>query len=258
MNSGAISLEQIGQRDVLEWMHGQPASKTAWNKLSGASAVFRWARHWRMMMENPLDHIDLPKDPIQAGADSLTSDELRALRDSAMRFADDPRSAGPARVRFYLFLWFTALIFGEARLQPWRAIDWRAGKLRVSRDKAKRGDHIPLASELVREMRHWPRNGARIFEQVPCHHVLTADFRSAGIEGRGNWHRLRKGRMSQLMDGGGQLPLVAKLTHYQNLRTLLLQYTHITLTQIMDRPRFRPAEQQARTDPLDVCACASP
>lgn len=237
-SAGTDDLAEITPEDALVWLTIQPSVKTAHNKRTSARAVYRWLMLHRRIRTNPLAHIDLPRAPVGRGADPLSLDEARRVISAARRTANDRRCTGLARARFYLFLWGTALRHEEAKVQEWTDIRWRDSSLRVTHDKARRGDIIPVPAWLLREMETWPREGPRIFAKVPSHHSLQRDFQRACVQGRGNWHRFRKGTITTYAQGGVPLHLLAKLSRHRNISVLVNSYITAEWSQLTDAQRL--------------------
>lgn len=216
-------LADITTDHALAWLAIQPSAKTACNKRCAANTVFRYAVLRQALPRNPLHGVTLPRPRCGRGADSMTPEEVARVISVARR-GGDKRSTGEERARFYLFLWATALRVSEASDQLWRDIHWRESAMRVSRDKSKRSDVIPLPAWLLVEMQRWPREGDCIFQRIPSHHTLVRDFDAAKVHGRGNWHRFRKGAITHLANSGVPIPVLARLSRHRNISVLVNSY----------------------------------
>ena len=235
---GTDDLAEITADDAIAWLTLQPSAKTALNKRGCSRAVFRWMLLHRRIDASPLEHIALRRAPVGRGADPLSPEEVRRVISAAERDGRDRRSTGLNRARFYLFLWGTALRFSEARDQEWADIRWLESSMRVTRDKARRGDIIPIPAWLLREMERWPRDGPRLFARIPSHHSLERDMERARVHGRGDWHRFRKGAITTYARGGVPLHLLAKLSRHRNISVLANCYITAEWSQLTDAQRL--------------------
>jgi integrase len=237
-SAGTDDLAEITTDHVLTWLTVQPSAKTACNKRTCASSVFRYMQMRGLLASNPVSSVVLPRPRAGRGADPITHAEFQRLVSVAERDNGDRRATGPARARFYRFLWVTALRLGEGKAQAWADVLWNQGALRVTHDKSRRGDIIPVPEWLLKDMREWPRGGARIFAATPSHHSLRRDFEAAGINGKGGWHRFRKGAITHLAAGGVPVHVLAKLSRHRNISVLVNSYITVEWAQLSAAQRL--------------------
>ena len=173
--------------------------KTAANRLSACRAFGRFLEGLELIDRNPWKVVQVPRNIAPGkGADPMTVDQIHRLIAAARKRESegDGRTGkyGPVASFLYPFLALTGLRFGETRAQLWADLDLDEGLMRVTRDKARRRDLVPLAAEAVSLLRVWREHsiGERVFPTMPSHHTLVRDMKTAGIPGAGQWHRFRK------------------------------------------------------------------
>jgi len=220
--------------DALAWLMLQPSPQTARTRRSVAGAVYRFLIMRGVLRSNPLAGVTMPRVPAGKGADILTHREVQQLIRIANADNRDGRSSGPARARFYLFLWGTALRISEARAQRWDDIDWRTGVMRLTKSKMRREDLVVLPTWLIEELKRWPRRGscALVLEAVPSHKAVQRDFERAGITGKGIYHRFRKGAISHMARSGVPLHVLAKFSRHRNVNVLMNSYVTVDAAEL--------------------------
>lgn len=223
-SAGEDDISLLTVDHALAWLTMQPSIRTAMHRRSLAGYVFKYAKMRGLVQRNPLECITLPRSSPGKGADYLTKEQACRVIDVARNDRRDNRATGPARSRFYLFLWGTAFRYGEARAQLWSDVDWINGTIRVTRDKAGRNDTVRVADWLLAEMAKWPRVGDRVFHVAPSHHMLARDFAAAGVRGRGLWHRWRKGSISYVAGLGVPIYEVMRFSRHADVRVLTKIY----------------------------------
>lgn len=233
-SAGKDDLADITVDDALAWLMIQPSPQTARTRRSVAGAVYRFLIMRGVVKQNPLAAVTMPRVPAGKGADILTFKEVQKVLEVARRDCRDGRSSGPARARFYLFLWGTALRIGEARVQRWDDIDWRTGVMRLTKSKMRREDNVVLPAWLIEELKKWPRRGTcdLVLEAIPSHQAVQRDFERAGITGKGIYHRFRKGAISHMAKSGVPLHVLAKFSRHRNVNVLMNSYVTVDAAEL--------------------------
>jgi integrase len=226
-------IRRITPLKVLDWLTAQPSPRTAMHRRSLVGYVFRHAMLLGHLQQNPAAMVPLPRSAPGRGADYLTKEEAESVIRVALADSGDGRKTGFERARFYLFLWATALRYSEARAQEWCDIDWSAGTMRVTKDKARRCDTISLPPWFTEQLRHYPRADHHlIFERTPSHHMLERDYRVAGVKGKGGWHRWRKGAISYV--ASCEIPLweIQRFSRHRSVAILVRNYIRCETRQL--------------------------
>lgn len=196
----ASTLADLKPLHLLQWVTSKGwTGKTAMNMAGYIRAWGAWMDGVDLLTPNPWRRWKQPRLPRPNGATPFTLDELRRLIEATrLREAsyDGRRNRfGPLRSTLYITLVSTGLRIGEATSQRWEDIDLARGLMRVTRDKSRRGDLIPLSQECVAVLCHWSHwsQGDKLFPNRPHDYTVHDDFTAAGIDsGRGTWHRFRK------------------------------------------------------------------
>lgn len=225
--SGKSDLAAITTDDALAWLAGQPSARTALHRRSTAGLVFRYLMMRGLIERNPLAAVTLPRVPPGRGADPISIEEAQRVIELARADNRDRRSSGPERARLYWFLWGTALRIGEARVQRWDDLDLRQGVLRVTRAKNRQENNLLLPDWFLQELATWQRVGALMFPRIPCHSMLRRDYVRAGVEGKGLWHRWRKGAITHMARTGVSVPVLARFSRHRNISVLVNNYVTV-------------------------------
>jgi len=172
---------------------------------------------------NPWVSIPAPRGRAGVGADALTQDQVNRLIVAAERAARHPdgriRNNANARAVLYRLLNGTGMRWGEWRWQRWDDIDLERAEIKVTKDKSRRRDTLPLSASVVATLRAWRQisQGETVFEYYPTQKGLDRDMKSCKIEGRGKWHRMRVGFITSAFELGVPADLIQKLVRHKSV-----------------------------------------
>jgi len=172
---------------------------------------------------NPWVSIPAPRGRAGVGADALTQDEVNRLIVAAERAARHPdgriRNNANARAVLYRLLNGTGMRWGEWRWQRWDDIDLERAEIKVTKDKSRRRDTLPISASVVATLKAWRQisQGETVFEDYPTQKGLDRDMKSCGIEGRGKWHRMRVGFITSAFELGVPADLIQKLVRHKSV-----------------------------------------
>jgi len=175
------------------------------------------------IQSNPWISIPAPRGRAGVGADALTQDEVNRLIVAAERAARHPdgriRNNANARAVLYRLLNGTGMRWGEWRWQRWDDIDLERAELKVTKDKSRRRDTLPISASVVATLRAWRQviAGEMVFIDYPTQKGLDRDMKSCGIEGRGKWHRMRVGFITSAFELGVPADLIQKLVRHRSV-----------------------------------------
>ena len=174
------------------------------------------------IQSNPWISIPAPRGRAGVGADALTQDEINRLIDAAERAARHPdgriRNNANARAVLYRLLNGTGMRWGEWRFQRWDDIDLDRAEIKVTKDKSKRRDTLPLSASVVATLKGWRQviQGETVFKDYPTQKGLDRDMKSCGIKGRGKWHRMRVGFVTNAFELGLPVELIQRLVRHRS------------------------------------------
>ena len=242
--------------DALErFLDAQPSPKTAANKRSNIGAYLDWCMGRRLVRVNVARGVRTRRPRPGKGADILRPNQLRLvlrhLQREQLRAGADRRCTAWYRAILYRFLWATMLRVSEAHALRWSDLDLEARRMRLPADKARRADSLPLSDDAVAALeelragrRALPSRSAdraeHVFPATVCPHQVHRDFKAVGIDGRGVFHRLRKGGITQCVEAGVPVHLLAKLSRHANVSVLVQSYY------VPADPSLRKAQQALR------------
>ena len=196
--------DQLTPASCVSWLSAMSMSRklspqTVRNRMSLCRQFAGWLVVQGRLSINPWVSIPAPRGRAGVGADALTQDEVNRLIVAAERAARHPdgriRNNANARAVLYRLLNGTGMRWGEWRWKRWDDIDLERSELKVTKDKAKRRDSLPISASVVATLRAWRQviAGEMVFIDYPTQKGLDRDMRSCKIEGRGKWHRMRVG-----------------------------------------------------------------
>ena len=174
------------------------------------------------IQSNPWISIPAPRGRAGVGADALTQDEVDRLIAAAERAARHPdgriRNNANARAVLYRLLNKTGMRWGEWRYQRWDDIDLQGASLIVTKDKSRRRDTLPISESVVATLQAWRQisQGETVFTDYPTQKGLDRDMQTCGIEGRGKWHRMRVGFVTNAFELGLPVELIQRLVRHRS------------------------------------------
>lgn len=231
--------------EASRWLAGC-RGKTRSNRLSALRAWAGWCCAVELLERNPFAGLPRPRIERGTGADPMTVEELRRLLSmlEELEAAGDGRRGrwGPLRSTLYAFLALTGLRIGEAAAQEWADVDTSGGWLRVTRDKARRRDLLPLSAECCRLLERWRwwSQGPRVFPAIPSHHTIRRDLAAAGIAGAGQFHRFRKLAVTARAAAAVDYRALSRFARHSDMGTTLRHYDRVRAEEL------RPAAEALR------------
>ena len=174
------------------------------------------------IQSNPWISIPAPRGRAGVGADALSQDEVDRLIAAAERAARHPdgriRNNANARAVLYRLLNKTGMRWGEWRYQRWDDVDLQNCSLIVTKDKSRRRDSLPLSASVVETLQAWRQisQGETVFDDYPTQKGLDKDMKSCGIQGRGKWHRMRVGFVTNAFELGLPVELIQRLVRHRS------------------------------------------
>jgi len=220
--------DNLTPASCVAWLSAMSMSRklspqTIRNRMSICRQFAGWLVVQGRLSINPWVSIPAPRGRAGVGADALTQDEVNRLIVAAERAARHPdgriRNNANARAVLYRLLNGTGMRWGEWRWQRWDDVDLERAELRVTKDKARRRDTLPISASVVATLRAWRQisQGETVFEDYPTQKGLDRDMQSCGIEGRGKWHRMRVGFITSAFELGVPADLIQKLVRHKSV-----------------------------------------
>ncbi len=220
--------DKLTPASCVAWLSAMSMSRklspqTVRNRMSLCRQFAGWLVVQGRLSINPWVSIPAPRGRAGVGADALTQDEVNRLIVAAERAARHPdgriRNNANARAVLYRLLNGTGMRWGEWRWQRWDDVDLERAELRVTKDKARRRDTLPISASVVATLQAWRQisQGKTVFEDYPTQKGLDRDMKSCGIEGRGKWHRMRVGFITSAFELGVPADLIQKLVRHKSV-----------------------------------------
>lgn len=222
--TGALSPSDLNAHAVQAWLDGQPSPKTAANKRSYLGSYLDFCMAHGLVDRNIARGVRTRRPRPGKGADVIRPEQLQRVLDLLRLGREDNRSTREYRSCVYRFLWATMLRVSELHALTWDEVDLEGGVLRLAQDKCRRADRIPLSDEALRVLRSLRRTSERVFPVRISHHTVHKDFKAAGLDGRGAFHRLRKGGITACVEAGVPVAVLAKLSRHANVSVLVQSY----------------------------------
>jgi integrase len=226
---GAKDLASIQVRPVEKWLgallrKGRSA-RTHNVYLMRTSAMLNWAVKRRMAVTNPLlviDKLSEQGDKREVSR-AITPEEFNRLIEKT---PDEDRKL------YYLVAGRCGLRWSEIRRLRWQDIDLENGWIRLdaSNTKSRRGDSIPLCSDVLAALKARPKRMGTIFDSSPTIRTWKSDLERAKIEydnehGQVDRKSLRKTFCTHLAVAGVDLRTAGKLMRHTDLRLTQNIYT---------------------------------
>jgi len=220
--------DNLTPASCVAWLSAMSMSRklspqTVRNRMSLCRQFASWLVVQGRLSINPWVSIPAPRGRAGVGADALTQDEVNRLIVAAERAARHPdgriRNNANARAVLYRLLNGTGMRWGEWRWQRWDDIDLERAELKVTKDKSRRRDTLPISASVVATLRAWRQviAGEMVFIDYPTQKGLDRDMKSCGIEGRGKWHRMRVGFITSAFELGVPADLIQKLVRHKSV-----------------------------------------
>ena len=220
--------DNLTPASCVAWLSAMSMSRklspqTIRNRISLCRQFSGWLVVQGRLSINPWVSIPAPRGRAGVGADALTQDEVNRLIVAAERAARHPdgriRNNANARAVLYRLLNGTGMRWGEWRWQRWDDIDLERAEIKVTKDKSRRRDTLPISASVVATLRAWRQisRGETVFEDYPTQKGLDRDMKSCGIEGRGKWHRMRVGFITSAFELGVPADLIQKLVRHKSV-----------------------------------------
>ncbi len=232
----------LDARRVADWLVEQRRRWRPATERNHASAIRSWGR-WALLEgyidRDPFQGLRVPRClDTSAGVDPITVEQADALIERARAECDASKAQvsvnAPARLAAYILMFEAGLRISEVRKQRWGDVDLDARALRVTADKSKRRDEMPLPSRAV-EMLAFVLEIARargtagpddlVVPTGPNARKLRADLAAVGATGPGVFHRLRKGAITARAANGSVWELTRWARH-RDPRTTLRYVRH--------------------------------
>ena len=235
-SADATYLDDIGPEEAVAYLQSladrrcSPYSQR--NARSACRNLWSFCVRMKWLRKNPWDDLRTPHLRKTKPWAKFSVDEVRRLILAARANYDEAdgrtHKFGPTRPAFYAVLALTGLRKSEAGSQRWSDVDLGDAVLRVTNDKSKRHDTIPLTDECCRILREWREHstGELVFPHAPTHKSLMRDMERAGVagadEGRaGQFHRFRRLSISARLMAGSSLADVSKLARHVDPKTTM-------------------------------------
>jgi len=220
--------DKLTPASCVAWLSAMSMSRklspqTVRNRMSLCRQFAGWLVVQGRLNINPWVSIPAPRGRAGVGADALTQDEVNRLIVAAERAARHPdgriRNNANARAVLYRLLNGTGMRWGEWRWQRWDDIDLKRAEIKVTKDKSRRRDTLPLSASVVATLKAWRQisQGETVFDDYPTQKGLDRDMKSCGIEGRGKWHRMRVGFITSAFELGVPAHLIQKLVRHRSV-----------------------------------------
>jgi integrase len=220
--------DNLTPASCVSWLSAMSMSRklspqTVRNRMSLCRQFAGWLVVQGRLQINPWVSIPAPRGRAGVGADALTQDEVNRLISAAESAARHPdgriRNNANARAVLYRLLNGTGMRWGEWRHQRWDDIDLDRAELKVTKDKSRRRDTLPISESVVETLRAWRQviAGEMVFIDYPTQKGLDRDMRTCKIEGRGKWHRMRVGFITSAFELGVAPDLIQKLVRHKSV-----------------------------------------
>ena len=196
--------------------------QTIRNRMSICKQFCGWLLVMGRIQSNPWISIPAPRGRAGVGADALSQDDVDRLIAAAERAARHPdgriRNNANARAVLYRLLNKTGMRWGEWRYQRWDDVDLQNSSLIVTKDKSRRRDSLPISESVVATLQAWRQisQGETVFDDYPTQKGLDRDMQTCGIQGRGKWHRMRVGFVTNAFELGLPVELIQRLVRHRS------------------------------------------
>lgn len=217
--------------------------RTVRNHLAAVRQWSRWLEVQGIVDRPPFESVRSARCDGDDGVDAITEAQGEALLALARREMEHPRwqvrDNAAARLAAYVLMLDCGLRISEVRAQEWCDVDLDSRVMRITRDKARRNDRIPLGDRAVEVLamlrEHQASRGEAAAKVVPCGpnaKKLRADLDAVGCRGeRGVYHRLRKSAITRRALAGVPLAILARWARHRDPATTL-RYVRPTMDEL--------------------------
>jgi integrase len=220
---------------LANWLAGLAARRkprTVRNHLAAIRQWSRWLEVQGIVERQPFESVKTARCDGDDGVDAITEEQAERLIANARDELHDRRGTvrknAPARLVAYVLMLDCGLRISEVRAQRWDDVDLDRREMRITRDKARRNDRVPLgdrAVEVLRMLREVQADGdseERVVPVGPNAKKLRDDLDRVGCRGEpGVYHRLRKSAITQRALAGVPLAILARWARHRDPATTM-------------------------------------
>ena len=217
--------------------------RTVRNHLAAIRQWSRWLEEREIVERQPFEAVRTARCDGDDGVDAITEQQAEALIALARGEMEHPRwqvrHNAAARLAAYVLMLDCGLRISEVRAQRWEDCDLDRREMRITRDKARRNDRVPLgdrAVETLRMLREIQASHGEASERVvptgPNAKKLRADLDAVGCRGEpGVYHRLRKAAITRRALAGVPLAILARWARHRDPATTM-RYVRPTMDEL--------------------------
>jgi len=242
----------LGDAGIREESELHPSKLTAWlreraegrarctvrNDLSAVRMWSRWLASEGILKRPPFDAVKVARCDDTDGCDAITPEQAEALlaipRAELKHERWQVRDNAGARLVAYTLMLEIGLRRGEVAAQRWDDVDLEARTLRVTRDKARRKDVIPLTRRATAVLRWWRWRSLhegklvdRVVPAGPNAKKARADLDRVGCTGEaGRFHRLRKAAITRRAKAGADVWTLTRWARHRDPKTTMRYVRH--------------------------------
>lgn len=242
-------LDQINPREVEAWKHhrlaprdDRPKSATVTKELRTLKAIVNKACEWRVIRENPIEHVSAPKQLDSKPDRFFTAEELKLLYAACSTSVNAGNGPQPNPIHAHMWRLFanTGMRRAEGQMLKRSWIGNDAMKiLSTDEDRTKSGKwrEIPLTVGAKWALSELPKDGALVLPVMAPASLSRAcarDIQRAGIEG--SLHTLRHTYISHLVMANVPPRTVQKLAGHSSL-LVTMRYMHLAPGHLSDAGR---------------------
>ena len=234
--AGIESVDDLRAPGLMAWLRREAQAEAPRTVRNELAAVRQWSRFLEASGEverAPFESVKVARCDSDDGCDAITDEQAEALlrnaREECQHDRWQIRANAPARLAAYHLMLDCGLRIGEVRAQQWDDVDLANRTMRITRDKAKRRDTIPLASRVVAVLR-WLRRVQeaegveldRVVPSGPNAKKMREDLDRVGCRGEaGRFHRLRKHAITSRAMQGWDMWRLTRWARHRDPKTTL-------------------------------------
>jgi len=222
---------------LMAWLRREALGKARRTVRNELAAVRQWSRFLEAtgtVERAPFESVKVARCDSDDGCDAITDEQAEALIANAREECSSDRwqirANAPARLAAYMLMLDCGLRIGEVRAQRWDDVDLQRRLMRITRDKAKRRDVIPLPLRVAAVLR-WLRRaqaaegvetGGKVVPCGPNAKKMRADLDRVGCAGEGGrFHRLRKHAITSRAMQGWDVWRLTKWSRHRDPKTTM-------------------------------------